>query len=154
MAGVRISVQEVRPRTLAAVRREVRRGEMAGAWRPALDKVWELLRAQPGLRTDGHNVFLYHHDQGETAPMQVDFGVEVVRRFDQVGEVYATETPAGEVAFAVHVGRYDCLGKTHAAIHEWCAEQRRQLAGKSWEVYGDWSDDESRLETSVVYLLL
>jgi effector-binding domain-containing protein len=99
-------------------------------------------------------VFLYHHDQGATAPMQVDFGVEVVRAFDRAGDVYATETPAGEVAFAVHVGRYDWLGKTHAAIHEWCAEHRRHLAGKSWEIYGDWTDDESKLETTVAYLLI
>lgn len=154
MAGVTISVQAVRSRKLAAVRRELTPAEVAGAWRPALDKVWEFLRGQPGLRTDGHNVFLYHHDQRAAAPMQVDFGVEVESAFDRVGEVYATETPAGEVALAVHVGRYDRLGETHAAIHGWCGKQGRRLAGKSWEVYGDWTDEEAKLETTVAYLLL
>jgi effector-binding domain-containing protein len=85
--------------------------------------------------------------------MQVDFGVEVVRPFERAGDVHATETPAGEVALAVHVGRYDGLGKTHAAIQAWCAEHGRPLAGKSWEVYGDWTDDESKLETTIAYLL-
>jgi hypothetical protein len=154
MAGVTVSVQAVSSRKLAAVRRELSVGEIAGAWRPALDKVWEFLRTQPGLRTDGHNVFLYHHDQGAVAPMRVDFGVEVERAFDPVGDVYATETPAGEVALAMHVGRYDRLAETHVAIHEWCAKQGRGLAGKSWEAYGDWTDEESKLETTVAYLLI
>jgi effector-binding domain-containing protein len=152
MAGVIVSVQEVPSRKLAAVRREVSVEEIAAAWRPALDQVWAFLRERPGLRTDGHNVFLYHHERGPGL-MRVDFGVEVVRAFEPVGDVFATETPSGKVALAVHVGSYQKLRQTHTAIHEWCAEHGRQLAGKSWEVYGDWTDDESKLETTVAYLL-
>jgi effector-binding domain-containing protein len=152
MAGVIVSVEEVASRKLAAVRREVSVREISDAWRPALDEVWAFLRGQPDLRTDGHNVFLYHHERGPER-MRVDFGVEVVRAFDQVGNVYATETPAGKVALAVHVGNYRRLRETHTAIHDWCAEHGLQLAGKSWEVYGDWTEDESKLETTVVYLL-
>ena len=33
-----------------------------------------------------------------------DFGVEVTRIFETTGEVYATETPGGEAAVAVHRG--------------------------------------------------
>ena len=29
----------------------------------------------------------------------------------------------------------------------------RSLAGTSWEIYGDWNDDPTKLETLVVYLL-
>ncbi len=153
MAGVSVSVQRVEARKLAAVRRELPVAEIATAFGPALNEVWQFLRTHPGLRTDGHNVFLYQPGRDQAAPMQVDFGVEVVRAFDPAGEVYATETPAGEVALAVHVGRYRSLGKTHAAITAWCAAQGRALAGKSWEIYGDWSEDESKLETTVLYLL-
>ena len=49
------------PRKLAAVRREVAPGAVGSAWGPALGKVWEFIRSQPGLWTDGHNIFLYHH---------------------------------------------------------------------------------------------
>ena len=55
---VAVNVQTVHPRKLAAVRREVAPGAVGSAWGPALNKVWELIRSQPGLRTDGHNVFL------------------------------------------------------------------------------------------------
>jgi effector-binding domain-containing protein len=148
-----VSVQVVEARKLAAVRRRVMVGDVASAWRPALDQVWKFLCSQPGLRTDGHNVFLYHHPQNRNAPMDVDFGVEVTRSFEASGEVSATETPAGEVATAVHIGPYDRLKETHDGIHAWAGAHSRQFAGRSWEIYGDWSDDPSKLETTVVYLL-
>ena len=77
----------------------------------------------------------------------------MTRGFDAAGEVYATETPAGEVETAVHVGGYDRLLETHDAIHAWARAYNRAFAGRSWEIYGDWSDDPARLETTVAYLL-
>ena len=151
--SVDVSVRRVNARKLAAVRREVRLGEIGTAWKPALDQVWAFLRSQPGLRSDGHNVFLYHHPAQRNAPMAVDFGVEVTSAFEPSGEVRPVQTPAGEVAMAVHVGPYERLKETHDAIHAWAATTRRQIGNRSWEIYGDWSDDPSRLETTVVYLL-
>ena len=138
---------------LAAVRRHVAIDGIGTAWKPALDRVWEFLRTQPGLHTDGHNVFLYHHPARRDEPMDVDFGVEVSRAFEAAGEVYATETPAGMVAVAVHRGAYDRMKEAHAAIHAWRKENNRAFAGKSWEIYGDGSDDPSKLETTIMYLL-
>jgi effector-binding domain-containing protein len=85
--------------------------------------------------------------------MNVDFGVEVTRSFEPSGEVYATETPAGEVATAVHIGGYDRLSDAHDVIDAWARTHQREFAGQSWEIYGDWSDDPSKVETTVVYLL-
>jgi effector-binding domain-containing protein len=148
-----VSVQDVSPRILAAVRRKVPIGEVGAAWRPALDQVWAFLRTQSGLRTDGHNIFLYRHPDRRSDPMVVDFGVEVVREFVPSGEVNPVKTPAGTVATATHVGPYDRLHQTHDAIHAWAAANHRVYAGLSWEIYGDWSDDPARLETTVMYLL-
>lgn len=151
--GVPVSVRSVTAMKLAAVRRRVAISGIGAAWRPALDQVWHFLRSKPGLRTDGHNVFLYHHPERRDLPMDVDFGVEVVREFEPEGEVHAVETPAGEVAVAVHLGPYDRMKETHDAIHAWRVENHREFAGKSWEIYGDPSDDPSKNETTIVYLL-
>jgi effector-binding domain-containing protein len=150
---VTVSVQIVRPRKLAAVRRVVEAGAVGSAWGPALDKVWEFLRSQPGLRTDGHNVFLYHHPKEPSAPLLCDFGVEVTRTFERVGEVYATETPGGEAAIAVHLGPYNRMNETHSAIGRWMKVNQRESAGHSWEVYGDPMPDPAKTETTIVYLL-
>lgn len=150
---VDVSTRDVLARTLAAVRRRVKVGEVGSNWRPALDQVWSFLRSHPGLRDEGHNVFVYHHPSIRNAPMEVDFGVEVTRAFEAAGEVRPASTPAGRVAAAVHVGAYDRLHETHAAIHAWRERMERSFAGTSWEIYGDWSDDPARLETTICYLL-
>jgi effector-binding domain-containing protein len=118
-----------------------------------LDEVWAFLRARPGLHAGGHNVFVYHHAASRDVPMDVDFGIEVSRAFEPAGDVVPTETPAGEAAVAVHVGGYDQLRRAHDAIHAWRAREGRTVAGTSWEIYGDWSDDPSAIETTVCYLL-
>jgi effector-binding domain-containing protein len=144
-----VQVEVVSPRLLAAVGREVAVGRVGEVWRPALDQVWAFLRTQPGLRTDGHNIFLYHHGDS----MKADFGVEVTREFAASGEVRPVRTPGGEAAMARHVGSYDGLAEAHKAIHEWVRESGRGLAGTSWEIYGDWNEDPAKLETWVMYLL-
>jgi len=153
MTSPNVVVKTVAARKLAAVRRRVTIGAVGAAWWPALDLVWGFLRAHADLRTDGHNVFLYHHPASRDAPMDVDFGVEVVRTFEPEGDVFVTETPGGEVATAVHVGAYDQIKVTHDAIHAWREREGRTFAGMSWEIYGDWSDDPAKLETTVYYLL-
>jgi effector-binding domain-containing protein len=85
--------------------------------------------------------------------MVVDFGVQVIRSFRDAGEVVYTETPAGEVAMTTHIGSYAKLAAAHEAINSWRAATGRAFGGCSWEIYGDWTDDEAKLETQVVYLL-
>jgi effector-binding domain-containing protein len=151
--SVDVTIEIARPMLIAAVRREVRIGEIGSAWGPALDLVWRFLRAQPGLHAGGHNVFLYQHPARRDLPMQVDFGVQVTRTFESSGEVRPVETPAGEVARAVHVGAYQNMRSTHDAIHAWVAQNRRRIGTASWEIYGDWTDDPAKLETTICYLL-
>jgi effector-binding domain-containing protein len=147
-----VSLAKAEPRLIAAVRREVRIVEVATAWKPALDLVWAFLRKHQELKP-GHNLFLYHHPPMRAGPMQVDFGVEVPREFEPEGEVRAVKTPSGETAHAVHRGPYDEMKATHDAIHEWAAKSGRQIGNASWERYGDWVEDASKLETEIFYLL-
>jgi effector-binding domain-containing protein len=148
-----VNVKTVQPRTLAAVRCEVAQGAVGSAWGPALNKVWEFIRSQPGLWTDGHNIFVYHHPEQPSAPILCEFGVEVTRIFEAAGEVYATETPGGEAAVAVHRGPYHRMNEAYNAIENWMAANRRESAGQTWEIYGDPTPDPADTETTVVHLL-
>lgn len=151
--SVAVNVQAVRSRKLAAVRREVTAGAVGSSWKPALDQVWEFLRSQPGLRTDGHNIFLYHHPSERGAPILCDFGVEVVRTFETAGNVFATETPAGKAVVGVYRGPYSGISEAHNAIVKWMAANQRESAGQSWEIYGDPTPNPAETETTVVHLL-
>ena len=148
-----VVTKSVSAQPLASVRRRVPKGEVGRAWKPALDLVWEFLRRHEGLRSDGHNCFLYHHSTPGEAEMIVDFGVQVIRPFAAAGEVVCTETPAGEVAMTTHIGSYAKLGAAHEAINSWRATSGRAFGACSWEIYGDWTEDEAKLETQVIYLL-
>ena len=139
-------------RPMAAVRRRVPVGEVSSAWRSALDEVWAFLRRHEGLRTGGHNVFVYHHPTRPGEPMEVDFGVEVSAAFASEGEVVFAHTPAGPVASTLHVGPIAMLASANDAIESWCATHKRALGGASWEIYGDPTDD-GELEVRVFYLL-
>ena len=150
---VSVHKQVVRPRQLAAVRRDVAPDRVRTAWKPALDKVWEFIRSEPGLRTDGHNIFIYHSAKQAGAPILCEFGVEVTRTFDAAGEVYGTETPGGEAAVAVHRGSYDRLNEAYQAIEKWTVENGREPAGLTWEIYGDPTPNPGETETTVVQLL-
>ena len=151
--SVSVNVQAVRARKLAAVRREVAPGAVASAWGPAVGKVWDFIRSQPGLWTGGHNIFLYHHSSQPGAPLVCDFGVEVTRTFEAAGEVYATETPEGQAAVAVHRGPYHRMNEAYDAIDRWMAANRKTSAGHSWEIYGDPTPDPAQAETTLVHLL-
>ena len=153
MTDVRVTVEMVEPRLLAAVRRRVDLGEVGASVWPALDYVGAFLRSAPGLRTDGPNVFLYHHASAGAGQMDVDFGVEVTRSFEPSGEVRAVEVPGGRAAVAVHVGSYTKLHDTHQALHRWCEGNQLRIGSHSWEIYGDMVEDEAKLETTIVYLL-
>ena len=126
---------------------------MARRGGPALGKVWDFIRSQPGLWTNGHNIFLYHNKKQAGAPLVCDFGVEVTRTFETFGEVYATETPRGEAAVAVYRGPYSGLNEAYKAIREWMTATRRESGGQSWEIYGDPTPDPADTETMVVQLL-
>jgi len=147
-----IRVETVQAEWVAAVRARAPVGGVAQVWKPALDQVWAFLRANGGVKR-GHNLFLYHHAAHRDEPMEIDFGVQVADPFEPVGNVRCIATPAGEVASIVHIGPYDRMGDAHAAIHAWCSANTRTIGPASWEIYGDWTDDPSRLETTIKYLL-
>jgi hypothetical protein len=153
MVSIDVHIETVRPRKLAAVRREVAPGGVGSAWGPAVGKVWEFIRGHPGLWVDGHNIFVYHHSEQAGAPIVCDFGVEVTRTFEATGEVYATETPGGEAAVAVHRGPYSELKDAYSAIEQWMVANGRASAGHTWEIYGDPTPDPADTETTVVHLL-
>jgi len=146
-----VTVGPVEPRLVAAVRRRIPRDAIGASWGPALDQVWAFLREHPELREDGHNVFLYRRD-GD-GMMDVAFGVEVVRGFENVGEVELVTTPEGEAASLVHVGAYSGLGAAYQRLSGAIAAMGRERAGPFWEIYGDWNDDPAKLETAIGYLL-
>lgn len=137
-------------RPVAGVRATVPRGQVATHFAAYLDRVYAAGRAG-AVQLDGQNIFIYRAATADT--LTVDFCVGVKSPFVDIAPVQALETPTGEVAVTTHVGPYANLPHANAAIHAWCRANDRQIAGPSWEVYGHWDPDPSKLVTDVYYLL-
>lgn len=112
--------------------------------------VWNFIKAT-NITPRGRNVAVYRPTN--TPEFALEIGVEVGAGAAGGGEVALSSTPSGEAVTAAHIGPYSMLKNAHAAVQAWCAANNRQIAGPSWEVYGHWTDDESKLRTDVFYLL-
>jgi effector-binding domain-containing protein len=75
----------------------------------------------------------------DMSPEETTFecAIPVPGPFTSSGEVEPSSVGGGEAAFAVHVGPYDTIGQTWAALMAWLAEQGRVAAGHGWESYVD-----------------
>lgn len=69
--------------------------------------------------------------------LAVEVGVQVTGSFEAAGRVVPSRVPAGEAATTVHTEPPAQIGAAHEAVRARCSEQRRELTGVSWEVYGD-----------------
>jgi effector-binding domain-containing protein len=121
--------------------------EFPELWPQLLDEVYAVVRSG-GTTQTGHNVMLYRDDVPN-----VEVGVQVDGPFEPVGRVVPSVLPAGKIATAIHRGPYAGLAEAHVAVRNWCSARRHALTGARWEIYGDWQEDEAKLETEVCYLL-
>jgi effector-binding domain-containing protein len=142
-----VHVERAEAQPTAVVRCRARPDELAVVVPRGCGEVWAFIRSA-GRPRPGRHLALYL--DGE---INLEVGVEVDQPFAGDGRVVCSNTPAGMVATAVHMGPYDRLGGAHAAIVRWCSENGHVPAGPNWEVYGHWEDDPSKLRTDVFYLL-
>ena len=126
--------------------------EFPTLWRPMLDDVWAFLSATPGLRADGHNVMLYRNG-ASAGQVAVEVGVQVTKSFQSKGRVAASTLPATEAATTLHAGTPAELGAAHSAVLAWCREQRREVTGVRWEIYGDPDAQTGHFDVAVFWQL-
>ena len=141
-----VSIVEVPEQRLASIPGSAPFDNLAPTIMELSAAVWTFLQDHHLMNT-GHNVIKY----GPTGLTEV--GVQIFEDFTPADPVIVSSTPAGRVATTTHFGAYRDLRKAAAAIVEWCAANDHRLAGPSWEVYGDWTPDESQLRTDVYFLL-
>jgi effector-binding domain-containing protein len=141
------NLEHVVPRPLVTISTTASADRLGSVIISTLDKIWPVLRGQ-SVRT-GHNVVIYRGVDGES--LIIDVGVEVFGDVAVDGELRLISTPSGEVATIAHFGEYSAMQPAYAAIERWCAENQREKAGVSWEVYGDWEDDPAKRRTDIYF---
>jgi effector-binding domain-containing protein len=146
-----IRLEHVSSCPLAVVRRQANLQELSKVVPDACGEVWNAVRAKK-IAGAGRLVSLYLDDQ-----INLEVGVELDAPLDDQENIFASATPAGTVAVAVHFGPYNRLSEAHHAIRQWCMAHEHVVAGPNWEIYGHWIDawnsNPSEIRTDVYYLL-
>ena len=119
--------------------------EFPSLWAELLNEVYAAT-ACGTIEQDGQNVMIYLDDTP-----RVEVGIQVAGTFPPVGRVVPSALPAGPAAMTVHRGPYARLDDANLAVRRWCATHERRPTGVRWEIYGDWTEDHTRLETDVWY---
>ena len=88
---------------------------------------------QSGQAPAGMPFAIYHSMDGET--VEVECGMPVDSPMAGTARVQAGELPAGTMATVTHMGPYEGLGHTWAALTEWIRSQGLEGAAPPWEVY-------------------
>jgi effector-binding domain-containing protein len=126
------TVSERAARPTAVVRGKIPMSELPAFFGRAFMAVDAALRAR-GRRATGEPFAYYPSMPGET--IEVEAGFPVDQPVLPAGEVVPSGLPGGTVVSGTHIGPYDTLVNTYAALSKWAAGQGLRLSGPMWEVY-------------------
>jgi effector-binding domain-containing protein len=129
---VEIELVELPEQPTAALHDDVPMTELPAFFDRAFHTVAEALQAQ-GAAPAGPPFAHYRGRPGET--VDVEGGFPVAAPIHHAGSVHPGVVPAGRYAQAVHVGDYDSLEQTYAAVEHWIDEHGLEAAEDMWEIY-------------------
>jgi effector-binding domain-containing protein len=135
---------------LAVTQAELARSQIPSRILGMFDIVYSWLKSA-GVRQVGHNYAVY--DKGTKQDLLMQVGFPVSARFADTERVKCVELAEGWAARATHIGPYSELHRTYTALTAWCTRESLPMSGQSWEVYEDWHDDSSKLETQIYFRL-
>ena len=99
---------------------------------PLFGEVYAYIQ-QCGQVPAGMPFAIYHSMEG--GAVDLECGMPVSSQMDGTTRVRPGELPCGTMATVTHMGPYDGLPTTWAALTEWMRAQGLEAAGAPWEVY-------------------
>ena len=145
-----VRIIDTNPRPIAVVRVTTVLSKWPSECLQVLDKVYAAVMSG-NVRQIGQNVMVYYHR--EDGKVDIECGVETGPKFEPCGELFYSETPSGLAVTTTHLGPYAQLGTSHDTVAQWSRRNGLRCTGICWEVYGDWEEDESKLQTDIFHLV-
>ena len=99
---------------------------------PLFGEVYAYIQ-QGGQAPAGMPFAIYHSMDGNA--VELECGMPVGSQMDGTTRVQPGELPCGTMATVTHMGPYEGLPNTWAALTEWMRSQGHEAAGAPWEVY-------------------
>ena len=143
-----VTVTDLQPQSGAGIEVTCQRTHLVTTIRQMFDRIYKPGALVPG---HGHNFILYHG--GSASEITMTVGVLDRSPGGADPDVKAAHAPGGRVITATHWGDYGQMKTTYDALHAEVKAKGLKLTPLSLEVYGDWSDDPTKVRTDL-YLYL
>ncbi len=125
-------MKQVDVQPIVGIRTKTTVDKLAEVMGPIFGEVYGYLQNSGQVPT-GMPFAIYHSMEGGT--VEVECGMPVASQMAGTARIRAGQLPAGTMAAVTHMGPYDDLPHTWAALVEWIKSQGLQPAGAPWEVY-------------------
>ena len=135
-----IELQRLPAQQMATVSGRATRPQLHRAIQDLFDEFRASFKGTPGRS------IVYYSTFASDAEFEIECGMQVERGGNSL-------TPGGSVARATHLGPHADKSRAHDAIQQWSRESGRRLAGPSWEVYDQSSDDPAKQRVEIFYLV-
>ena len=126
------TIRTLAPQPTMSIRGWTTAAELSQTIGQRLPAVWRYVRGVGGIIA-GPPFTRYHAIDGERVDLEA--GLPVRSALPARGEIKPGELPGGEAAVATHVGPYEGLPATGAALAKWVEARGRRAAGPNWELY-------------------
>jgi len=117
--------------------------DYAGTAFKLMDKMWQVVKAN-GLKHKGINIWVY--EQGE----KVFAGVELEEPFERDTGLEPKSILLAKYAYYKHVGSYSMIMEAGRSMREELSKRGFNTGFPYIEIYGHWTNDESKLETTLL----
>ena len=111
-----------------------------------MDKMWQVVKSNQ-LKNKGINIWVYEQDE------KVFAGVELDKIPVQHTGLEQKNISLAKYAYYKHVGSYKLLKQAGIEMKEQLTKQGFEISFPYIEIYGHWTNDESKLETEMIICL-
>ena len=111
-----------------------------------MDKMWQQLKLTP-VKNKGTNIWVY----GENNAMFA--GVEPMEPLAQGTPLEIKQIELPKYVYYKHIGPYSKIAESGTAVQAWLHSKGLQTCWPYIEIYGHWVNDETKLETELIWCL-
>ena len=129
---VEVTRRELAPQAALVIRRRIQATEIAATLAEILPRVFA--HAQRAAIPMAGPPFVRYLEMGRGL-ITLEGGMPIAAPAGREGDIEPALLPGGTAAYAVHVGQYEKLAETHAAIEAWIEAEGERAGGPPWESY-------------------
>lgn len=132
MSEISISRKEIEAKPILYIQRRVAQTQLQSLFAECFPKLFGHCIAS-GIAIGGQPIARYV--EMTSGLWRVDCAIPLQNEVEPDGEMEFGHLQSGPVATAVHIGAYEGLPETNAAIQMWIEEHDYQVNGPPWESY-------------------